>query len=103
MADGEAERSRFARLRWEATELPVTGVWAERRRLASAMRLVIERLIASDAPEEELRTAADRLEQYAEHLATHPRRKRYEGIAESALAQMKALEAAGGRRPGRTR
>lgn len=95
MADEEPGKQKFFRMRWEATELPVAGVWAERRRLAGAMRLVIERLIASDAPEEELRVAADRLEQYAEHLATHPRRKRYEGIAESALAQMKALEAAG--------
>jgi len=99
VADEQPGRERIFKLRWEATELPVTGVWAERRRLASAMRLVIERLIASDAPEEELRVAADRLEQYAERLATHPRRKRYEGIAESALAQMKALEAAGGAPP----
>jgi acyl-coenzyme A thioesterase PaaI-like protein len=99
MADGEPGKQKVFSLRWETTELPVTGVWAERRRLASAMRLVIERLIASDAPEEELRVAADRLEQYAEHLGTHPRRKRYEGIAESALAQMKALEAAGEKAP----
>jgi acyl-coenzyme A thioesterase PaaI-like protein len=95
VAGEEPGKQRFVTVRWEAADQPVEGVWAERRRLASAMRLVIERLIASDAPEEELRTAADRLEQYAEHLATHPRRKRYEGIAESALAQMKALEAAG--------
>src|SRR5262245_5532736 len=74
-----------ARLRWMANEAPVTGVWAERRRLAAAMRSVIERLIASDAPEDELREAAKRLEQYAEHLQTHPRRKRYVGAAESAL------------------
>ena len=51
------------------------------------MRLVIERLISSDAPPEELRAAADRLDQYAEHLATHPRRQRYEGFSESALAE----------------
>jgi acyl-coenzyme A thioesterase PaaI-like protein len=80
-------KPRFFSVRWEAQDAPATGVWAERRRLAAAMRVVIERLIASDAPEEELRVTADRLEQYAEHLANHPRRKRYEGIAESALAQ----------------
>ena len=84
---GDPKRRPFS-VRWEAQDAPVSGVWAERRRLASAMRLVIERLIASDAPEEELRVAADRLEQYAEHLATHPHRKRYEGIAESALARV---------------
>jgi acyl-coenzyme A thioesterase PaaI-like protein len=87
VADPEETKSRIFTVRWDAQDAPATGVWAERRRLASAMRLVIERLIASDAPEEELRVTADRLEQYAEHLANHPRRKRYEGIAESALAQ----------------
>jgi acyl-coenzyme A thioesterase PaaI-like protein len=50
------------------------------------MRLVVERLTTSDAPEAELRVAAERLEQYAERLATHPRRRRYLGFAESALA-----------------
>jgi acyl-coenzyme A thioesterase PaaI-like protein len=83
----EASKNPFASARWKLLEQPVTGVWAERRRLASAMRAVIERLILDDAPEAEIREAATRLEQYAEHLATHPRRKRYEGIAESALAQ----------------
>jgi acyl-coenzyme A thioesterase PaaI-like protein len=88
VADSEEEQRRRAfTARWTAQDAPATGVWAERRRLAEAMRVVIERLISSDAPEEELRLTADRLEQYAEHLASHPRRKRYEGIAESALAQ----------------
>jgi acyl-coenzyme A thioesterase PaaI-like protein len=89
VTDQPAKPNPFAQMRWVALEQPVTGVWAERRRLAAAMRLVIERLIASDAPETELREAANRLEQYADHLDTHPRRKRYEGIAESALAQMR--------------
>jgi hypothetical protein len=74
------EKRRFFQRRWEASQLPATGIWAERRRLAEAMRLVIERLTSSDAPAEELRAAAERLEQYAEHLATHPRRQRYEGF-----------------------
>jgi acyl-coenzyme A thioesterase PaaI-like protein len=81
------DRRRFFSQRWEANERPASGVWAERRRLAEAMRRVIERLIVSDAPAEELHEAARRLEQYAEHLDTHPRRQRYVGIAESALAQ----------------
>lgn len=72
--------------RWEATELPATGIWAQRRRLAAAMRGVIERLTTSDAPEEELAAAADRLDEYAAHLATHPNRD-YLGFAESALAE----------------
>jgi len=82
----EKKRRRFFTRQWEATSEPVTGVWAERRRLAEAMRLVIERLTTSDAPEEELRVAADRLEEYAERLGHHPRRDRYEGFAEAAIA-----------------
>jgi hypothetical protein len=47
--------------------------WAQKRRLADVMRLVIERLVPSNAPEEELRRAADGLERYAEQLRSHPR------------------------------
>src|SRR5262250_3653571 len=50
------------------------------------MRLVIERLVASDAPEAELRLAAEQLERYAEHLRTHPRLRHFQGFAESANA-----------------
>lgn len=60
--------------------------WAEKRRLADAMRLVIERLVPSDAPEDELRVAADALERYAEQLKAHTRLKRMSGHAESANA-----------------
>ena len=77
---------RFFRRRWEAAQLPVSGVWRARRRLADAMRRVIERLTTSDAPEAELEVAATRLEEYAERLAQHPRRDRYVGVSESALA-----------------
>lgn len=72
--------------RWEGQKLAKTGIWAVRRRLAEAMRLVIERLTTTDAPEAELQIAAERLEQYAEHLGKHPRHRRYEGYAESATA-----------------
>jgi acyl-coenzyme A thioesterase PaaI-like protein len=74
------------RQRWEASQLPVTGIWLARRRLAAAMRLVIERLIVSDAPADELDAVAVRLEGYGDHLASHPQRERYVGFAESALA-----------------
>jgi len=80
-------RRRFFRRRWEANQLPASGVWSLRRRLADAMRAVVERLITSDAPEEELRTAAERLEAYADRLASHPRRQRYLGFAETAVAE----------------
>ena len=62
------------------------GVWNEKRRLAAAMRDVIERLLTTEAPEEELRGAADRLERYAEHLLNHPRRYVTWGTPEAALA-----------------
>jgi acyl-coenzyme A thioesterase PaaI-like protein len=72
---------------WELSpEKKAMGVWVQKRRLAGAMREVIGRLVQSIAPEEELRTAADALERYAEQLAGHPRLKRYEGYAESANA-----------------
>jgi len=63
-----------------------TGVWTQKRRLAAAMRLVIERLITTEAPEDELRIAADRLERYAEHLQTHPRQFITWGTPEASTA-----------------
>lgn len=60
--------------------------WEQKRRLARAMRLVIERLVPSNAPEEELRRAAEGLERYAELLEAHPRLKHFHGYAESANA-----------------
>lgn len=60
--------------------------WEQKRRLARAMRLVIERLVPSNAPADELRRAAEGLERYAEQLRTHPRLKHFHGYAESANA-----------------
>ena len=91
--DESSPHRRFFRLRWEANQTHVSGVWAARRRLASAMRAVIERLITSDAPEPELHRAAQQLEGYAEHLANHPKRRRYVGFAESALADADSEDA----------
>ena len=71
---------------WDANQASATGTWAENRRLAAAMRDVIERLVRIDAPEEELRGAAEALERYAGRLETHPRRVRPAGFAESANA-----------------
>ena len=71
---------------WEAAQLPASGAWAQKRRLADAMRLVIGRLVESNAPEKELAAAADGLERYAEQLTKHPRLRRLEGFAETATA-----------------
>ena len=70
---------------WDTTKED-PGKWAQKRRLADAMRLVIERLSPSDAPEAELRRAADALEAYADQLETHPRLRFVHGYAETANA-----------------
>jgi acyl-coenzyme A thioesterase PaaI-like protein len=85
MADDDARRGNFSSF-WLAAGGEVTGTWAARRRLAKAMREVIERLTTSDAPEDELRAAADGLERYAARLAKHPRRNVPLGYGESANA-----------------
>jgi acyl-coenzyme A thioesterase PaaI-like protein len=69
---------------WLSAMQEATGAWAERRRLAQAMRLVIDRLVTSDAPEDELRQAADALEKYAVRLASHAQRTVQAGFAETA-------------------
>jgi acyl-coenzyme A thioesterase PaaI-like protein len=71
---------------WLAAMREATGAWAERRRLGKAMRTVIDRLVTSDAPEDELRRAVEALERYAERLARHPQRLMPAGFAESANA-----------------
>jgi acyl-coenzyme A thioesterase PaaI-like protein len=50
------------------------------------MRLVIERIVPSNAPEEELRRAADAHERYADQLRSHPRLRYVHGFGESATA-----------------
>ena len=70
----------------DATKTSGQAAWEQKRRLARAMRLVIERLVPSNAPEEELRRAAQGLERYAEALTAHPRLKHFHGLAESANA-----------------
>jgi acyl-coenzyme A thioesterase PaaI-like protein len=66
--------------------MSATGVWAEKRRLASAMREVIEHLVSVDAPVESLRETAIGLEEFAASLTDLPRRSRLEGYAEAANA-----------------
>jgi len=70
---------------WDTTKED-PGKWEQKRRLAAAMRRVIEQLVPSDAPEAELRVAAEGLERYADALAAHPRLRYVHGFAESANA-----------------
>jgi acyl-coenzyme A thioesterase PaaI-like protein len=71
---------------WDASQASPDETWVQKRRLAAAMRLVIERLVPSIAPEPELRAAAEGLERYAERLKEHPRLRRIMGHAETAPA-----------------
>ncbi|HIF94236.1 MAG: PaaI family thioesterase [Myxococcales bacterium] len=71
---------------WDATKLSQTEMWTQKRRLASAMRLVIERLVPSNAPVDELRRAAVALEGYAKALKNHPRLRDARLFGESANA-----------------
>lgn len=64
----------------------VTPQRAEMRRLAEATRLVIERLVATKAPQEALAKAAGALEEIAAALEGYPRGHLFEGFAESANA-----------------
>ena len=66
--------------------MPASGAWAQKRRLAAALRVMIDRLVMSEAPEEQLARAADAAEGFAASLAQHPRRERLWGFAESANA-----------------
>ena len=71
---------------WDASSMNATGAWAERRRLAKAMREVIEKLVEIDAPESDLREAADGLEKYSARLEQYPKSAKYEGWSETALS-----------------
>jgi acyl-coenzyme A thioesterase PaaI-like protein len=86
--DSEQDTSAPTRVEahWDATKVTGGEMWAEKRRLADAMRLVIERLVPSNAPTEELRAAAEGLERYAEALRAHPRLLKVHGHSESANA-----------------
>lgn len=79
-------KRQVVRPQWDTTKATGTAAWEQKRRLANAMRLVIERLVPSNAPEDELRHAAEGLERYAEALKAHPRLKSIHGYPESANA-----------------
>ena len=80
--EGAGVEDRIDRLR----NAEVTPRRAEMRRLGDATRRVIARLVATKATENELKAAADALEQIAETLEKYPQGRLYEGFAESANA-----------------
>lgn len=81
----EASSAFHSRMR-DLLAAEVTPQRTQARRLAAAMRLVIERLVATQAPEGVLDQAADALEAIASSLDGYPRGHSYEGFAESANA-----------------
>jgi acyl-coenzyme A thioesterase PaaI-like protein len=64
----------------------VTPQRAEMRRLADATRLIIDRLVASKAPVDDLAQAAEMLEAVARVLEGHPRGHSFEGFAETSTS-----------------
>lgn len=73
--------------RWqEMGDEHLTPRHREQRRLAGQMRTVIDRLVATSAPEEALRLAADSLERLAAEFDHYPQGNTYEGFAEAANA-----------------
>ena len=70
----------------EVRRAGVTPQRQEMRRLADATRLVIERLVATRAPQEQLAEAAEALEAIAAALDGYPRGHSFEGFSESANA-----------------
>lgn len=64
--------------------MAASGAWAQKRRLAAALREMVDLLVMSDAPESELARAADAAAGFAKVLRGHPQRRRQWGFAESA-------------------
>ena len=69
---------------YDPEAVPNPSVWRQKRRLADAMRRVTEHMVLSDAPEDELSSAADALERYADRLEAHPKLVRTMGHPEAA-------------------
>jgi len=71
---------------YDPEAVPNPSVWRQKRRLADAMRRVTEHMVLSDAPEDELSSAADALERYADRLEAHPKLVRTMGHPEAATS-----------------
>jgi acyl-coenzyme A thioesterase PaaI-like protein len=73
----------IAALRAEVDEAP--GNWAAKRRLASAVRELMDCLCATDAAEDELLAIAKQVEASARRFADQPRMLNPPGVAEASL------------------
>jgi len=82
--EAEATGPSFDDVRRQLEDVPVSPARLEARRLAAAGREVIERLVATTAPEDVLHRAADLLQEASALLGEWPQGRLYEGYAESA-------------------
>jgi acyl-coenzyme A thioesterase PaaI-like protein len=80
------EAGRFVARMQALAHSEVTPQRAEMRRLADAMRLIIDRLVATKAPVEDLARAAEMLETIADVLDGYPRGHSFEGFAETSTS-----------------
>lgn len=80
--DDQSFEARVAR----AANTEVTERRAESRRLASGIRAVIERLVATSAPLEDLTAAADAVESLARSFEAYPRTRLFESLGEAGPA-----------------
>ena len=86
MRPGTARSGACVTKETKRTELFPEIEWAEKRRLAAAMRVIIEHLTRTDAPKADLIRQAEQLESFGASLAGFPRRKGQEGYTEAANA-----------------
>jgi acyl-coenzyme A thioesterase PaaI-like protein len=66
-------------------EGPVDARRAQARDLAAELRRIIDHLVQTDAPVEELVAATDRARAFADRLAELARRRSYQGVAEASI------------------
>jgi acyl-coenzyme A thioesterase PaaI-like protein len=86
MSDDETPRRKVSPRIEGLAGLAPTPRRTEERRLAAAMRVVIDQLVSTTATTEELARAADDLEALADLLRSYPAGQTYRGFAESANA-----------------
>ena len=84
--DGDPAREDWQATFEQAMNAELTPRRAEQRRVAEALRLVIERAVATAAPPEVLAQIARQLEEVAGALEGYPQGTLYEGFAEPANA-----------------
>jgi acyl-coenzyme A thioesterase PaaI-like protein len=84
MGEAESMMERISEHRARVDEVP--GTWPAKRRLAAALRDLLDCICATDADEEELLAAARQIEAGASRFAAQPRMQDPPGVAELALA-----------------